>query len=539
MNKLQRIIILFFTVLFCQCSDDFLERDNPAASTIENFFQTENDFDMALAGVYNLLVRADYYNGILVRYLEIASDDANPGDDALYNSLLGNDIDNFTMSSESYTTMNIFSSSYIGIARANTTIERVKATSLNDNFKIQIEAQSRFLRALFYFNLVRLYGDVPLILEEITDPKEASIPRTPYKEVYEEGIIPDLLFAVEKLPSSWGNEDIARVTNWAAKALLAKVYLTMGSFDSGNFAKSRDILWEIINSNQFSLEENFADLFTRENEFGKESIFEINFMSGQHFYEREGYGLGVYKPQRNGIGSYYNNSYMPRFRGSAYMGDEEGAFARGGFGIGIPTTSNDPRGENYNVPAGTSIVELFGEGDLRKEVTILDYYNTAEEEGLPVDYDIAPFNVNKYKDYEETENGEADDNFFILRLADVYLMFAETENEINNGPTPDAYEYLNKIKRRALGLPIHETSDIDYIDLDYMQFLDKVYHERRLELAFEGQRWFDLIRRPQRAIQVMQTQGKSNITEDRLLLPIPQYVIEETDGVIIQNPGYN
>ncbi len=539
MNKLQRIIVLISIVFFCQCSEDFLERDNPAASTIENFFQTENDFDLALAGVYNILVRADYYNGYLVRYLEIASDDANPGDDALFNSLIGNDIDNFSMTPEAYTTMNIFSSSYIGIARANTTIERVRASSLNENFKTQVEAESRFLRALFYFNLVRLYGDIPLILKEITDPKESFIPRTPAKEVYEEGIIPDLLFASEKLPSSYGNEDIARVTSWAAKGLLAKVYLTLGADDTENYQKSREVLWEIINSNQFSLEENFADLYKRENEFGKESIFEINFMSGQHFYNFEGYGIGAYKPQRNGIGSYFNNSYMPRFRGDAYMGEEDGAFARGGFGIGIPTTSNDPRGENYNVVAGTGIVELFSEGDLRKEVSILDYYNTAEENGLPVDYDIAPYNINKYTDYEDNENGEADDNFFIIRLADVYLMFAEVENEIHNGPTSDAYEYLNKIKRRALGLPIHDISDIDYSNLDYNQFLDEIYKERRLELAFEGQRWFDLIRRPQRAVQTLKNHGKSGVTTDRLLLPIPQYVIEEADGIITQNPGYN
>lgn len=539
MNKLQRFSILIFIVIFCQCSDDFLERDNPAASTIDNFYQTENDFDLALTGVYNVLVRADYYNGYLVRYLEIASDDANPGDDALFNSLIGNDIDNFSMTPEAYTTMNIFASSYIGIARANTTIERVKASSLNENYKTQIEAQSRFLRALFYFNLVRLYGDVPLILKEITDPKESMVARTPVEEVYEAGIIPDLLFASEKLPASWGNEDIARVTSWAARGLLAKVYLTMGSFDTGNFGKSREVLWEIINSNQFLLEENFANLYTRENEFGKESIFEINFMSGQHFYKFEGYGMGAYVPQRNGVGSYFNNSYMPRFRGSAYMGEEDGAFARGGFGIGIPTTSTDPRGANYNAPAGTGIVELYAPGDIRKEVTILDYYTTATENGLPVDYDIAPFNVNKYTDYEDTENGEADDNFYILRLADVYLMFAEVENEINNGPTPDAYEYLNKVKRRAFGLPVNEPSEADYSNLDYTQFLDIIYKERRLELAFEGHRWFDLIRRPQRAVQIMQNHGKPNVSADRLFLPIPQYVIEETDGIITQNPGYN
>lgn len=539
MNKLRYIFILISAVVFCRCSDDFLDRDNPAALTMENFYQTENDFQLALAGVYNVLVRADYYNGYLFRYLEIASDDANPGDDALFNSNIGNEINNFTMSPESYTTINIFASSYIGIARANTTIERVRSSSLNNTFKTQIEAESRFLRALYYFNLVRLYGDVPLILKEITDPKESFVPRSPLLEVYEKGIIPDLIYAAENLPSSYGNEDIARARSWAAKGLLAKVYLTLGTYDAVNFQKSRDISLEIINSNQFSLESSFSDLFKRQNEFGVESIFEINFMSGQHFYYREGYGVGVYMPQRNGIGSYFNTFYMPRFRGITYLGSEKGAFSQDGYGIGVPTTSNDPRGDIYSVPINSGIVESYQNGDLRKGVTILDYYTTAIEMGLPVDYDIAPFNVNKYTDFEDNENGEADDNYFILRLADVYLMFAEAENEVNNGPTLSAYEYLNKVKRRAFGMPINEPSDIDYNKLGHNQFLDAIYHERRLELAFEGQRWFDLIRRPQRALQALQDQGKTNVSTDRLLLPIPQYVIDETDGLITQNPGYN
>jgi starch-binding outer membrane protein, SusD/RagB family len=542
MNKILLILSTTLVVLFTCCSDDFLERENPSTLSIDNFFKTENDFRIAMAGVYNVLVRSDYYNGYLARYLEIASDDAHPGDDADYNAIVGDEINNFTMTPESYTAINIFSSSYMGIARANTTIDKIRTSDLNQSFKIQIEAEARFLRALYYFNLVRLYGAVPLFLKEITDPQEVFIPRTPVMEVYETGIIPDLLFASQNLPAAYGGEDISRATNWAAKALLAKVYLTLGSMDNTFYPKSRDLLWEIIISNQFSLENNFADLYKRENEFGKESIFEINFMSGQHFYYWEGFGVGNYIPQRNGIGSYYNLFYSPRFQGGS-----DGAWSKQGYGIVIPTTSNDPRAEIYNVPANTGIVEAFGIDDHRRDVTILDYYLAADslyKDSLikkPVDKNLAPFNIAKYSDWEDNDNGEADDNFFILRLADVYLMFAEAENEINNGPTSQAYEYLNRVRRRAYEKDINDPSDIDYSGLGYEQFLDKVYLERRLELAFEGQRWFDLIRRPQRALKVLQAQNKTNVSVERLLLPIPQYVINEMNvnqELILQNPGY-
>jgi starch-binding outer membrane protein, SusD/RagB family len=537
MNKI--IKILPAMLLFLSCSKDFLERENPEIVTLDSFYKTETDFELALSGVYNVLVRSDYYNGYLYRYLEIASDDANPGDDSEYNSIIGNHINEFTLTPDNYTSINIFSVSYIGIARANTTIDRLKNSGLTERFITQTEAECRFLRALYYFNLVRLFGDVPLILNEVTDPADVQIPRTGIIEIYEKGIIPDLEFAAEHLPDFYNAQNIARANRWAAKGLLAKVYLTLGEREPGFYQKSRDILWEIINNSRFSLEENFTDLFTREKEFGKESLFEINHISGQYFYYMEGYGVGHYIPQRNGLGSYYNTFYMPRFRGVGYLGPKLGAFAQDGYGIGVPTTSNDPRGDNYSVPQGTGLVESFQSADTRRETTILDYYKTARDKNLPVDYDISPYNVNKYTDFEDNDNGEADDNYYILRLADIYLMFAEAENEINSGPTNDAYEYLNRVRRRAFGEPVTGVSGNDYRDLSFSQFLDKVYNERRLELAFEGQRWFDLLRRPERALAILQAQGKNHVTAERLLLPIPQYVIDETNGIIKQNPGYN
>lgn len=542
------VIYIAFNLLWSSCSKDFLERENPETLAIDNFFKTEEDFRIAMAGVYNVLVRSDYYNVVMVRYLELASDDAQPGDDPEFNSLMGDPIDNFYLTPENFISINIFLASYVGIARANVVFSNIRKSQLSEEFKNNIEAEARFLRALFYFNLVRLFGDVPMFLEEVTDEQDIMIPRTPVARVYEEGIIPDLLFASENLPRSWQGQEIARVNQWAAKALLAKVYITIASQnnDKGYFQEAREELWEIIQNGPFSLEEKYEKLFDVDNSHGKESIFEISYLSGQYFYRFEGIGTGNYIPQRNGIGSYYNLTYSPRFQGGV-----GGEWSFNGWGICVPTTSNDNRGNgNYAVPHGTGITEAFQEGDRRKRVTILDYYHEADSLYRdttntfvkPPDYNLSPYNVNKYTAWENSDNGEADDNFYILRLADVYLMFAEAENEINNGPTELAYEYLNRVRRRAYGLSPETPSDIiDYSGLSYTDFLENVYVERRLELAFEGHRWFDLIRRPEKALEILHRQGKTNATKERLLLPVPQYVINEMntdEELITQNPGY-
>ncbi|MFW5877577.1 MAG: RagB/SusD family nutrient uptake outer membrane protein [bacterium] len=538
--KIIRKIVIFscFIISGSSCSEDFLTKSDPSSVSVEDFYETERDFMMALAGTYNVLLRGDYNNMSFWKYHETVSDDAHPGDDPEFVSLQGYDLDNFTVRPDNLVPLNIFASSYIGIARSNITMTRALSSDLNEGFVNQIVAETRFLRALFYFNLVRCFGDVPLIMKEVTDPDLVAVPRTDKNKIYDELIIPDLQYAIDILPAIRSGDNLARATSGAARALLAKVYLTRGEEDKSNYQKARDMALEVINSNTYSLEENYEDIFKRENEFGQEMIFEINHISGQEGYEREGFGQGNSQPKRNGLGSFYNNAFAPRFKGPARVGDSLGLFSFGGWGLVVPTTSNDPRDSMFNVPEGTGLVEAFEEGDLRKDVTILNYYEAAAEKGVPVDRSISPYNANKYDDWEESENGEADDNYIILRLADIYLMYAEAENEINGGPTPEALEYLNKVRRRAYGYNIEEPSVVDYGNLDYKEFLDAVYKERRLELAYEGHRWFDLIRRPQRAIKVMKAHGKTGITTNKLVLPIPQYIIDESEGLITQNEGY-
>ncbi|MFW6218699.1 MAG: RagB/SusD family nutrient uptake outer membrane protein [Bacteroidota bacterium] len=534
-------ILLFLIVIagLIGCSEDFLERTNPSTMSLDNFYETKSDFDMALAGVYNVLLRSDNYNMSFWEHFMISSDDAHPGDDAEFGSLYGNDIDNFTVRPDNIIPLNIFSSNYIGIARANTVISRIKDVDLEKSYKDMVIAECSFLRALYYFNLVRTFGDVPLITREVNDPELVNVPRTDKLKIYTELIVPDLKDAASLLPETRDNTTHGRATSGAAKALLVKVYLTLAQYDASYFTLAKTLAEEIITSGVYELEPDFADIFKRENEFGKESIFEINHKSGQDFYYFEGFGQGNHQPKRIGVGSFYNLAFSPRFKGPSKAGDSLGAFSFSGWGFAVPTTESDPRSEILSVPEGTGIVEQYQDGDMRKDVSILSYYDAAEELNIPVDHSISPYNIKKYDDWEESVNGEADDNFMLLRLADVYLMYAEADNEVNNGPTDKAYEYINIVRRRAFGYPLNQPSPVDLSGLSYDEFLKAVYLERRLELAFEGHRWFDLARRPEMAIETMKKQGKTAINKDKLILPIPQYVIDESDGLITQNEGYN
>jgi hypothetical protein len=378
---------------------------------------------------------------------------------------------------------------------------------------------------------------VPLIAQEVIDPAQVEVDREDQMVIYQDLIIPDLVKAAENLPAVYDQVNEGRVTSWAAKALLAKVYLTLGGSDPAYYQLAKETALEVVEG-PFSLMPDYENLFKIEHEFNQESIFEINFKSGAFYYYFEGFGEGVNQPQRNGVGSYYNLFFSPRFRGVGRLGSENGAFSFGGYGFNIPTTSNDPRSGYNGVPEGTGIVEAYPEGDLRKDVTILNYREAAAKLGVPIDENISPYNVKKYADFESGINGESDDNYYILRLADIYLLLAEAENEVTGGPTALAYEYLNKVRRRAFGKPVENPSVYDLSGLSYQEFLDAVYKERRLELAFEGQRWFDLVRRPERAIATMKAQGKEQINLDRLVMPIPQVVIDEMNGLIEQNQAW-
>ena len=358
---------------------------------------------------------------------------------------------------------------------------RIDGIEINTELANRYKLECKFIRALMYFNLVRVYGDVPLVLKEISISESYDILREPKENVYNQ-IIADLKEA-QDLPVSYSTAEDGRATQGAAKALLANVYMTLHKY-----AEAETILAEIINSGRYSLLENtpgslnidgYKNVFSPVNHNSKEGIFEIQFLKG-------GYGEG----------SNYANNFAPENSGTNVV-------AVGGTG-----GNNIPEMDIYNA---------YEEGDLRRDFSMsLGYYdNRKNNEWVESRY------VCKFMDVPY-QNNDASNNYPVIRYADVILMYAEALNQ--NGKTAEACKYLNMTRRRGFGYQTTETSPVDLQTTDKAQFALMVEQERRVELAFENHRWFDLIRTG-RAVEVMRSKGFS-LNETNLICPIPQKQID-------------
>lgn len=475
--KYNLIAIALLGFSFSSCSD-FLEQ-NPQTDLSENdFYKTADDILSTVNGVYSSLQEGDIYGNWYV-FGEIPSDNTR-------NQLSGsvttqNEFDQFYIDTQNSMIANFWKAAYKVINRTNTVLGRIDGIEINTELANRYKLECKFIRALMYFNLVRVYGDVPLVLKEISISESYDILREPKENVYNQ-IIADLKEA-QDLPVSYSTAEDGRATQGAAKALLANVYMTLHKY-----AEAETILAEIINSGRYSLLENtpgslnidgYKNVFSPVNHNSKEGIFEIQFLKG-------GYGEG----------SNYANNFAPENSGTNVV-------AVGGTG-----GNNIPEMDIYNA---------YEEGDLRRDFSMsLGYYdNRKNNEWVESRY------VCKFMDVPY-QNNDASNNYPVIRYADVILMYAEALNQ--NGKTAEACKYLNMTRRRGFGYQTTETSPVDLQTTDKAQFALMVEQERRVELAFENHRWFDLIRTG-RAVEVMRSKGFS-LNETNLICPIPQKQID-------------
>ena len=475
--KYNLIAIALLGFSFSSCSD-FLEQ-HPQTDLSENdFYKTADDILSAVNGAYSSLQEGDIYGNWYV-FGEIPSDNTR-------NQLSGsvttqNEFDQFYIDTQNSMIASFWKAAYKVINRTNTVLGRIDGIEINAELANRYKLECKFIRALMYFNLVRVYGDVPLVLKEISISESYDILREPKENVYNQ-IIADLKEA-QGLPVSYSTAEDGRATQGAAKALLADVYMTLHKY-----AEAETILAEIINSGRYSLLENtpgslnidgYKNVFSPVNHNSKEGIFEIQFLKG-------GYGEG----------SNYANNFAPENSGTNVV-------AVGGTG-----GNNIPEMDIYNA---------YEEGDLRRDFSMsLGYYdNRKNNEWVESRY------VCKFMDVPY-QNNDASNNYPVIRYADVILMYAEALNQ--NGKTAEACKYLNMTRRRGFGYQTTETSPVDLQTTDKAQFALMVEQERRVELAFENHRWFDLIRTG-RAVEVMKSKGFS-LNETNLICPIPQKQID-------------
>lgn len=498
MKKITHIGILFLCLSGFSCKDDFLTTTDPTRIDTGLFYKTEGQFLQALSGVYGQL--QGITNAAYI-FQEFQSDnttlDFNPLDRG---GAAGWEAFEFsTVNQGNGEIANVWNQYYSALYNTNYTLEKLAASTLDAAVKGPIEGQLKFLRAYFYFHLVQYFGDVVLVTSTLASPNEAfDLVRSPQADVWNQ-IEKDLKEAVTLLPATYPAAQLGRVTKGAALSLLGKVYLTQ--------KKYADAVTTLKQVTGYSLNANYADNFNPARKNGPESIFEVQYQGG------------------NDLGEWSNFAYVfaPRLSGGAVTGFANTAPG----GRNIPT--ND-------------IIAAYEPGDLRKDISLKTSYTQPNGTVVNIPYVI------KFT-YPHTITGRTDNNWPVLRYADVLLMLAEATNE-QSGPTAEALGYLNQVRKRA-GLK-------DVAITDKAAFRTAVLNERRVELAFENHRWFDLRRTktPAELVAFMNAHGareKAKPTVDRggiafnaldyvyaeneyyLPIPAPQILI---NSKLTQNAGY-
>ena len=511
--KIQLFTLIFLSSLIISCKKSFIElapQDSPSSAS---FFQTEEQFRQALIAAYNALrglMNVDFYTA------EMRSDNThyenyavNRGDGYVHRENIADFLDHPT---NSYIA-NVYYACYTGIARANVVIDHLDGAAIDENAKRDIEGQARFLRAFFYFKLVRYFGDVPLSLHEVTKADDAFLPRTSAEGVYQQ-IISDATAAIEQLepPKAFPQSGLA--TKGAATMLLAEVYMTQHKYPEA------ETLLRSLTTMGYGLLPDYASVFSTTNKNNRESIFEVQYQQGV----------------TDGQQSNFIYRFLPRSTNTAII-------------TGVQTNNVGDGG--YNNPT-QDMIAAYESGDKRLDASIgmaegvydasMLFIFSANKSIVgyqPAEGKVGVPYIKKYLHPHSSANN-TDDNWPIYRYADALLLLAEALNE--QGLAQEALTYVNQVRVPRTGLnALTETNP------DVLRTL--IAHERRVELAFENHRWHDLVRTG-KAIEVMTAFGIAlkqqldylpadafHVDAFRMLYPVPQ-AERDLNPDLTQNPGY-
>lgn len=464
--------IAIATLLFSSCKK-FLTEDPRSIQTPENAYTTPEDWQKTLNAAYAALQKV-FVGKYTITLSEFGTDEVEPYDLgwAAYSELKL-----YTFNAQHPFFQDHYRVCYEGVKRSNAVIDMpegvVDAASRN-----LMVAQAKFLRGVYYFDLVKMYGGVPLWIKSSIDG-EIMKPRATADEVYEL-ITRDMEEAANLLPTTWPNaSDKGRATRYAAQAMLARVYLQWGKPDKAlGFCN-------LLNG-KFSLYSNLKDIFNPKNKNAElENIFEVQFRHSGSWGQE---------------GSIQHSYWGPRGVG--------GPTSFGGWGGFGPT--------QY-------VYNSFDNADKRKAAFFLTEYKGVTQ---------SPACNNKFWDAEYGNVIEDDQlNFILIRYADVLLMKAEALNALNDAGN-GKYDALNEVRSRA-GLPQVTAAD----NLNQQQFADLLLQERMHELCFEHLRRFDLIRFGKLKTYLADRMGIA-IQDHHLLYPLPQNALDANDAINENNPGY-
>ena len=492
-NKtLNKILFTAFILIggsIFSCTDKFVDISPEYSIDSENYFYSEEDYYNALVATYDLL-QTTYANAILG---EIASSNTLCGGESPTDVIGWQQIDDMIHTPTNSNLKDIWNWMFAGVQRANYFMEFKDKTQF-DGKEVMI-GEVRFLRAYYYFELVKWFGPIPLKIDKryiLGD--EETIPRSPVSEVYAQIEI-DLKQAIDILPVT--PSQVGRATKGAAQALLGKAYLYQDKFTEASV-----VFDELILEGNYSLVTDYNSIFETEGENGIESVFEVQYT------DVEGASFGC-------------------------LQCSEGNVAVGFSGVRGYVGSLFTSGFSFNVPVQDA-VDQFELGDNRKNVTILDIASWSDTTGAEYttgNEHTGYFN-RKYIPRKRSANAQSDlnltnpNNYRAIRYSDVLLMAAEANNRGSISDTK-AQTYLSEVRRRAFGDTNHD------ITLTGAALTDAIYHERRVELMGEGHHFFDLVRTNRAANEIDGfVEGKHE------LFPIPLEEIQFSNGNWAQNPNY-
>ena len=485
MKQIIATISLASLLIISSCSKSFIERPPVSSATVDVLYKTDKDFQDAVIGTYQAL-RNQY--AVMFEFGDIRGDDAFI---QVSNQASITGVDVFSINSSDALLSNTWANYYIVINLANNILSKIATadTTVVKN-KNRYIGEAEFLRAIAYFDLVRIFGDVQMITKPPTAEEAAATPRTPAATIYNDVIIKDLLDAGAKLPLLYTGTEVGRATRGAAKAMLGKVYMTVK-----DFPKAEAVLQELTTAPYtYALLPNYNDLFDySKNEHHSEYIFDIE-------YEE---GLG-------GLGSPWTNGFMPNATALLNYYNIKGGF-------------------NESLCPTRSFIDLWKANDKRKDVSVRccgTWTNPTTGAVTTFSSSTSQTYTMKYVTSVATLN-DSKANWKVIRYADVLLMYAEALNE--NGKTAAALAPLNLVHTRAGLTALSGLSQADT--------RDNVALERRFELCFEGHRWFDLVRTG----KALATMAPTGMKDYMTVFPVPlsQVRVINNPAVFPQNPGYN
>lgn len=505
--KNKKVIGLTLIALMLSGCSSFLNQKPQSFVSSSTFYQTPSQIGEALNGVYHgLQIIYGARNGAIANSSSFWAMTEERSDNTTFEynnanrgALMREQMDYFLVTPDNTYSRGVWAQTYHTIAQANSLLSKIKDVKYSKAAeKNQVIGQAEFIRALLYFNLVRLYANVPLVLNPVTSPNQTtSIKQSKPAEVYAQ-IIKDATDAASKLPAKWTGNDKGRATQGAANTLLGDVYLTQHKYKTAD-----SYFQKVISSGDYALLANYANLWDTKHKNSLESVFEIQYSGAT-------------------TNAYSNFLYTFAPINSASVT------------TGFPL----PPAPGRNIPT-RNMEKAYQPGDLRYKDSIAWFVDPSNTQWAEAQHDSIPY-INKYATQYAVPNKQ-DNDFYVYRYAQVLLWDAEAQNEINGAPTSQSYQYVNMVRQRA-GLNNLATG------MSKSQFETAVWHEERVEGAFEDHRWFQLLRTG-RAISVMTANGAEQkkyqtwlssgayiIKPYKLLYPIPQHDLMLQNYT--QNPGW-